>query len=131
MRAIQSERSVCQRWSNPGSSPPARRNHCTAPKSSHARKSPATRRSARRTIPCMKLKLLPWRTPEAPAFPELARCEDRQIHPIPIADEMLVVGYQDGTAGIGQGGELAIIRIRDLGEPLRMGRGSKAGFRTK
>jgi hypothetical protein len=65
------------------------------------------------------------------AFPKLPGCEHRQIHVPPMTQQVVVVGDQGGTGGVGQCGKLTIIRVWDKCEPLGMGRGGVAILGTK
>ena len=58
------------------------------------------------------------------AFPKLTGCEHTHIHAIPITQQVRIIGDQDGTGRLGEGGKLAIIRVGDKGEAFGMGSGS-------
>jgi hypothetical protein len=45
---------------------------------------------------------------------------------VPVTQEVVIVGDQGGAGGVGQGGELAIVRVCHKREPLGMSRGGIA-----
>ena len=53
------------------------------------------------------------------------------IHVPPMTQQVVIVGNQGGTGGVGQCGKLAIIRVWDKRELLGMGRGGVAILGTK
>lgn len=53
-------------------------------------------------------------------------CEHLKIHVVSITQQLLIIGDQDGTSRLGEGGKLAIIWVGDKGEAFGMGRSSEA-----
>ncbi len=65
------------------------------------------------------------------AFPKRTRREHRQLHVAPMTQQVVIVGDQGGTDGVGQYGKPAIIRVWDQCEPLGLGRGGVSILGTK